>query len=185
MSFIRSAREIAAEKAGRIEGLTEDERKRLREQGLEDAAKAVAEKYLGSGDERVLGDGIKRYGGSREELARGVRRRLLASLELRSPGRLESTIRGIRALPSEEGFESSIAKIQDIFKRYQEAENEARGVIDREGKETLHRLRIAGSAIGEINVRAMPEWEQRIKEIAGPFQAELDAVRQELPGKSG
>ncbi len=186
MSFIRSAREIAAEKVEKMGRLTADERKRLREQELGQVGAALVEKYFGSNDERVLESGLERYDDAgRKLLSRVVLERLLSAVELRSPGRLDAVIRGIARLPGAERLEAGAARLRDVFARYRQAEDEVRGQIEREGREVLHRLRVAGTAVEEINIRARPEWEQKVRGLAEPFVQELESIKQELMSAAG
>ncbi|MEW6143165.1 MAG: hypothetical protein AB1597_08480 [Chloroflexota bacterium] len=186
MSFIRSAREIAAEKVEKIGRLSEDEQRRLKEQEIGQAGVALAEKYLGSSDERVLEDAFERYGvEERKLLGKAVLEWLLQTVELRPPGRLDTVIRGIASLPGTEKLGPGIVRLRDVFAHYQTAENDIRGQIDREGKEALHRLRISGTAVGEINIRARPEWEQKVKGLSEPYIQELEAVKKELLSAAG
>lgn len=179
MGFIRSAREIAVEKVESMGKLSDEERRCLKEQEMGQVGIVLVEKYLGSGDERVLA--FEPY--STEErrfLGRLMLERLLQAVELRSPGRLDTVIRGIGRLPYADQLVPAVSKLRDLFGRYQLAEKEVRGQIEREGKEVLHRFRIAGTAVGEINVRARPEWEQKIKGLAEPFVQELEIIKREM-----
>ncbi|MCX8125827.1 MAG: hypothetical protein N3E40_01605 [Dehalococcoidia bacterium] len=186
MSFLKSAREIAVEKAEKIGRLSEEERRQLKEQEVRQAGAAVAEKYLMSGDERVLVEALERCSAEeRGQLGRMVLEWLLRSVELKAPGRLEVVVRGIERLPGAEKFASGIARMRDVFERYRLAESEVRGRIDREGREELHRLRVGGTAVAGINIRARPEWEQMVRGVAGPFVQELEAVKRELLSAAG
>lgn len=186
MGFIRSAREIAAEKVEKMGKLSEDERRRLREQELQQSAVALAEKYFGSGDERVLYEVFGLYGlEERKILGKAVLERLFNAVELRSPGRLDTVVRGINRLPQASQLGSVIAQLKDLFERYRAAETEARGQIDREGREVLHRLRIAGTAVGEVNIRARPEWEQKVKRLSEPFIQEMEVIKREMLSVAG
>lgn len=181
MSFIRSAREIAVEKAEKVGRLSDDERRQLKAQEMEGLGAALVEKYLGSGDERVLEEAFERYGpGERELLGRVVLQWLLKAVELRSPGRLDTVIRGAAKLPKAESLLPGTARLRDVMERYRAMEDEIRGQIDREGRAVLHRLRIAGTAVGEINIRARPEWEEKVRSLSGPFVQELESVKRDL-----
>jgi len=186
MSFIRSAREIAVEKVEKMGKLSDEERKRLKEQEIGQAGVALAEKYLGNGDERELDKVFEGYGTEeRKLLGKAVLERLLQAVELRSSGRLDTVMRGIDRLPRADQLGSATARLRDLFERYRLAENEVRGQIEREGKEALHRLRIAGTAVGEINIRAKPGWEQKVKGLAEPFVQELEAIKREMLSVAG
>jgi hypothetical protein len=181
MGLIRSAREIAAEKAERLGGLSAEEERCLREQELASAGTVLAERFLSSGDERVLGEQLGRYSAKeRPAVVRALVGGLLQAVSLKSPGRFESVAQAIASLPECQALRSLLDRLGALFERYHQAEEEARGSIDREGKEALHRMRVGGTAVAGINIRARPEWEQRLHTILGPFAVELEEIKREI-----
>lgn len=182
MGEIKSARELAAEKVEKLGGLSTEEQRRLKEQEWNTAGSALAERFLISGDEQRLEDRLRQYPvvADREMVARAVLVRLAQTLDLGADGVLESLSRAAAVLPQRDRVAPVLDRVREVFEQYRQVESEARSVIDREGRETLHRMRIGGSAVGEINTRARPEWRARLKELALPLAQQLEELKQEL-----
>jgi hypothetical protein len=96
----------------------------------------------------------------------------------RTTDKLEKTIQGIASL--EPQSRAITERLRQLFQEYEGATREARQEIERKDKEILHRLRISGTAVGDINVEAMPQWEQIWHRLRKPFETRLDNLKQEL-----
>jgi hypothetical protein len=73
-----------------------------------------------------------------------------------------------------------MGKVKELFQEYAEAENKERQEIEKMGGEMLHQLRISGTAISRLNIRAKEEWQKKLDQTARPFDERLNYFKQEL-----
>lgn len=181
MGEIKSAWEIAQEKANKLGALSPEERKKQKDEKCRSIGKTLAEKYLGLGDVRFLEIELGKYSGQDKDLiSHAIIRRLVQAIDLNYSLKLEEISRGILALSQSEATAQIMHKIKELFHEYGEVENRERQEIERAGREILHQLRISGTAISKINIRAKEEWLKRLNELARPFEERLSALKQEL-----
>lgn len=180
MGEIKSAWEIAREKAEKLGELSVEEIKRQKEEKANSIAKLLAEKYLLNPNRQEL-ETVNSYEGEEKELIkRALFARLMEAIELGKEARLNDISKGISALMKGEQVANSLEGIGELFREYSQTEQTVRQQIDQAGKEILHRLRISGSAIGDINPRAKEEWRKTLENFAQPFEERLKALKQEL-----
>jgi len=198
MSDLKSAWEIAREKADRLGRLSAKELQQQREEACRQAGTGIAQRYLDS--PRTV-DPRAELGKHAEEERALVRaaivKRLVEALDLGGEPstaagaagygqkdtaslRLGKTIDAIAAL--EPGSGAIIEQLRELFQEYGAAvgKTQRKQEIERKGRETLHRLRISGTAVGDINVEAAAQWQQSWQELSQAFAARLDRLKQEL-----
>jgi hypothetical protein len=178
---IKSAREIAQEKASKLGGLSAEEKRGQQQDRCRMIGKSLAEKYLSQYDIRLLETELNKHNAQDEDLIRQATiLRLIEGINLRYGSTLDKISQGILTLANDAIAVETLSKIKELFQEYEEAENRARQEIENAGMEILHQLRVAGTAIGQINIRAKEEWEQRLNQLAGPFEKRLSDLKQQL-----
>ncbi len=181
MGEIRSAWEIAQEKANKLGALSPEERKKQKDEKCRSIGKALAEKYLGLGDVRFLESELAKYSGQDKDLiSRSVIRRLVQGIDLSYGLKLDEISQGILAISPSVASAQIIDKIKELFNEYGEAKNREGQEIEKAGREMLHQLRISGTAISKINIRAKEEWLKRLNQLGGPFEERLNGLKQQL-----
>ena len=181
MGEIKSAWEIAREKAAKLGELSPEERKQQREDRCSSIGKALAEQYLSQHDIQHLEAEFSKYNGEERELiTQAVLQRLTEALDLRYSLTLNTISQGVLILIKTETVAETIAKIRELFQEYRETEEREKQEIERTGMEILHQLRISGTAISQINIRAKEEWQKKLLELAQPFNERLGKLKQEL-----
>lgn len=181
MGEIKSAWEIAQEKADKLGELTSEERRKQKEDKCRSIGKRLAEKYLSEHDARLLQAELSKHGGQDGVLiSRAVLHRLVEDIDLKYSLKLDEIGRGILSLSNVEASAQIVAKIKELFNEYREAEDKERQEIERAGREILHQLRISGTAISQINIRAKEEWLKQLNELGQPFEERLNSLKQEL-----
>jgi len=203
MGELKSAWEIAQGKADRLGKLSADELRQQREEQCRQIGQAIAQKYLDNLESLDLDAELEKHPEEEKGLMRtAVAGHLIQALELsgqsgtngrpaereggmkqnngsgRAYSRMERVIKGIASLEPKSG--AITERVRQLFQEYEEATREAGHEIERKGKEALHRLRISGTAVGDINVEAMPQWEQTWHRLRAPFELRLDHLKQEL-----
>ncbi len=199
MGELKSAWEIAQGKADKLGKLSAEELQQQREEKCRQIGQTIAQRYLDNVESLNLG--IELDGHPEEE--RGLIKRAVASCLIQvlnlstgwgtrgGPGaavetyrsgggcaRREKIVEGIASREAISGGNS--ARVWPVFHEYEGATRGARHEIERKGKEILHRLRISGTAVADINVEAMPQWQQTWHRLRKPFEPRLDTLKQEL-----
>jgi len=178
---IKSAWEIAQEKANKLGELSLEERKKQREERCRLIGKSLAEKYLSEHDIRLLETELGKHSSEDKELiGQAAICHLNEAIDLRHGLVLDEIVQGILNLSKAEAATQTITKIKELFQEYQEAENRERQEIEKAGREILHQLRISGTAISRINIRAKEEWHKRLDQLSRPFEERLNSLKQEL-----
>jgi hypothetical protein len=181
VSDIKSAWEIAQEKASKLGGLSAEEREERRRDKCRLMGDGVADKYLGGHDIGILKDELGKYEAADQDLiGKAAVRRLSQAIDLQYPDRLAEISKGIITLKSSEAIKKTLDEIKVLFQEYGLAEENERKDIEQSGAETLHQMRISGSAIGRLNLRAKAEWQNKLDQTALPFNDRLNSLKQEL-----
>jgi hypothetical protein len=198
MGDLKSAWEIAQEKAARLGRLSAEELQQQKEEACRESGRGIAQRYLDSPETVDLAAEIGKHPEEEQPLARGaVVKRLIEALELVSDPatsagaagqqrsstselRLEKTIDAIAALEPERA--TIVEQIRGLIQEYGAAagKTQRKQEIEKKSRETLHRLRISGTAVGDINVEAAAQWQQSWQELSQTFAARLDNLKREL-----
>ncbi len=183
MGDIKSAWEIAMEKADKLGKLSPEELRNQRRQEIAPVGKGLADRYLGGLGLWQLKVELDRYKGAERDLVtEALISSLVQGIELGNNERLAKAIEGISALKEEE--KPSVTEIKDqaetLFREYREVEQKERREAEDSVRGILHQLRISGSAIGAINPRVMPEWQQALDRFAEPYIMKLEELKERL-----
>jgi hypothetical protein len=181
MSDIKSAWEIAQEKASKLGKLSSQEREEQRQEKCRLLGASLADKYLSHNDIRIIKDELNGHGVSdRNLVGNAVVRRLSQSLDFKYLERLPDISKAILVLQSTAPTKATLEKIEALFQEYQDAEKKQRQEIEEAGGQILHQMRISGPAIGRLNIRAKEEWQTKLDQTASPFDERLKSLKQEL-----
>ncbi len=196
MGKLKSAWEIAQEKADRLGKLSAEEMQRQREQECRQIGRAIAQRYLDSPEPLPLAIELNKYQEKKDLVRQAALTHLTQAIDLkswsgtspdptkydnRSGGiypRLERIIQGIAAV--EPKSESIIERIMGLVQEYEQLADKTRQAIEIKCRETLHKLRISGTAVGNINIEATPQWQQSWHLLTEPLESRLDSLKQEL-----
>lgn len=185
MGEIKSAWEIAQEKADELGELSPEERQKQRQDRCRPIGQSLAEKYLGQYDSQDLEAELNKYDSEdRELISRAALQRLVERIDLGYSPILDKIGQGILSLANTRAVAETLGKTKELFHEYREAEVMERQEVERAGREILHQLRISGTAISQVNIRAREEWQKKISQLAQPFQERLDTLKQELLGSA-
>jgi hypothetical protein len=181
VSDIKSAWEIAQEKASRLGELAPEEREGQRQDRCRLIGESLAEKYLGHHDIGILKDELSKHTAQDKDLvSKAAVRQLIQGLELRYPPALAEISKGIVTLTNSTTVTKTLGEIKELFQEYAEAENKEKQEIEKAGREMLHQLRISGTAISHLNIRGIEEWQKKLDQTALPFDERLNYLKQKL-----
>ena len=178
---IKSAWEIAQEKASKLGKLSPEEREVQRQGRCRVIGKSLAEKYLSQQDIGLLEAELNKQSTQDKNLISAAAiHRLTEAIDLRYAQTLDKIGQGIITLADTTTAGKTLGKIKELFQEYEESENTEKQEIEKAGREMLHQLRISGSAISRINVRAGEEWQKKLNQLAHPFEERLKHLKNEL-----
>jgi len=173
MGDMKSAWEIAQERANRLGNLSREEQRKQKEQECRQIAEGIVRNYLDSPGAEDITAAVERYRGEERELVLAAAVDLLTeAVTLDSETRAEKAARGIVAL--EPGTQPVVGRMMDLLTEYHRAGERIKKEGEGRVKELLHQLRISGTAVGEISIEAGPQRQR------APLEQQLDALRQEL-----
>lgn len=184
MSELKDAWEIAREKANKLGKLSTQEMQQQREQEYRQVGKGIAQRYLDNFDPLNLSIELdSRPTEGRDLTVRTITGYLAQAMDLESHSRLEKIIQGIAAI--EPRLQPVIEQIRELAQEHEQTLRMTRQAIENKGRETLHQLRISGTAVGAINTEAVPEGQQNWRKLTEPFVPKLDNLKRELVKASG
>ena len=184
MGKLKSAWEIAQEKADRLGKLSAEEMQRQREQECRQIGRAIAQRYLDSPEPLPLAIELNKYQEKKDLVRQATLTHLTQAIDLRfltsfgMTSKPERIIQGIAAV--EPKSESIIERIRGLVQEYEQLAVKARQAIEIKCRETLHQLRISGTAVGNINIEATPQWQQSRHLLTKPLEPRLDSLKREL-----
>ena len=181
MGKIKSAWEIALEKAEKLGDLSPEERRKQIEDRSRIIGVSLFEKYISQPESRFFETALNQYAGEdRELIRRAIFQKLVDGIELGHGLELDIISQGTFSLVKAEAVMKTMDKIEELFQEYNNIETEAKEEIEREGREVLHQMMVSGTAINHINPQATEEWQNKLNELAYPFEERLNSLKQEL-----
>jgi hypothetical protein len=185
MSEMKSALEKALERAEKLGKLSPEEMRQRKEAEYAPIGRALAERYLGHGQKRVFKEEANRYSGEEKGIVlRAALLRLGEAIDLENDELTEMAMAGMLVLKQNERFGEINERVRSLLREYREAEEQKyegeKERIEKGEKELLHQLRISGSAVGEINLKANEAWERISQELYSRFNERLVDLKGEL-----
>lgn len=174
---IKSAWEIALERAERLGSLTSEELQARQEEEARELGRGVAVRWQTGQTERDLRAELARHeGGKRSIIAKEAAATLIASLSPRRDDRAERALAGLRVLVGAEALGPLEERILSLWREYDEAlarEGERREQQIRvAGEAELRKRGVSGSAVG-LNPKAFPEWLTAMQQIDAEYRERL------------
>jgi hypothetical protein len=182
MSELKSAREIAQERANRLGRLSAEEKEQQARQGYSQIGQVLAHKWLDSSQRLDMTAELKKH----EEKDRNIIKQaaidhLIGAIELTSAqGRnnVEKIIKGISSLGPE--LQPEAEEIGKLVQEYEGAERGIRQELESNYRETMHQLRISGTAVDAINIEADHKWQPARQRLVEAFTPRLNDLKQAL-----
>ncbi|MFU8796526.1 MAG: hypothetical protein ACNA7X_04450 [Dehalococcoidia bacterium] len=182
MDELKSAWEIAQERVSRLGKLSADEQRQQQRQRCHQVGLVLAGKWLDGSEKMDLALEIGQHGEDDRPMVRdSVIQQLVQAIEPASAGSIERVtkgIEGINTLAPELG--PGLDEIRRLLHEYEEAEREARQEVEGSYRETLHRLRISGTAVAGINIEATEEWQAARQRLVEAFSPRFEDLKRAL-----
>ncbi len=182
MGELKSAWEIAQERANRLGELSAEEREQQERQEYRQIGQALAQKWLDSSRKLdMITELNKHQEKAKEIIKRAVIERLVETIELTTTQGINDVKRVIEAISSlEPESQPKAEEIGQLIKEYEGAEQKIKQELEGNYRETLHRLRISGTAVDAINIETDHKWQLARQELIEDFIPRLNDLKQAL-----
>jgi len=182
MGELKSAWEIAQEKANRLGKLSAEEREQQERQRYRQIGQVLVQKWLDSSHQLdITAELNKHEEKDREIIKHALIEHLVEAIEFTTTRGVNSVKRVIEAISSlGPELQPKAEEIGQLVQEYEEAEQKIRQELESNYRETLHQLRISGTAIDVINIEADPKWQLARQELIEAFTPRLNDLKQAL-----
>ena len=182
MSELKSAWELAQERANRLGKLSTQEKEQQEIQGYRQTGQALAQKLM-DGSQRldVTAELSKHEEKGREEIERAMTEHLVEAIEFTEAKAVDSVKGILEAISSlKPELQPKAEEIGQLVQEYELAEQKMKQELESQHRETLHQLRISGTAVDTINLEDNPRWQLVRQELAESFAPKLHVLKQAL-----
>jgi hypothetical protein len=182
MDEIKSAWEIAQEKANRLGKLSTEEREQQARQRHRKIGQALAKKLLDSSQKLDITTELNKHEEKERKIIRkAVINHLVEAIDFTTSQGINSVKKIIEVISSlEPELQPKAEEISHLFQECEEAEQKIRQELESDYRETLHQLRISGTAVRAINIEDDPKWQAARQELVEAFTPRLNDLKQAL-----
>jgi hypothetical protein len=182
MGEIKSAWEIAQEKANRLGKLSAEEKEQQERQRYRQIGQVLAQKWLDSSQRLDMAAELNKHEEKeREIIKQAVIERLVETIEFTTTRGISSAQRVVEAISSlGPELQPRAEEISQLVQEYEGAEQKIRQKLEINYRETLHQLRISGTAVDAINIEADHQWQLARQELVEAFTPRLNEWKQAL-----
>jgi hypothetical protein len=182
MGELKSAWEIAQERANRLGRLSAEEKEQQERQEYRQLGRVLAQKWLDSFQQLDITAELNKHEEKDKDIIKQVIiEHLIGAIELTTAqGRnsVEKIIEGISSLEPE--LQPEAEEIGKLVQEYEGAERGIRQELESDYRETLHQLRISGTAVDAINIEADHQWQLARHRLVEAFAPRLNDLKQAL-----
>jgi glutamine synthetase type III len=182
MGDLKSAREIAQERANRLGKLSAEEQEQQERQGYRQIGQVLAQKWLDSSQRLDMTAELNKHKEKeREIIKQAVIEHLAEAIEFTTTqgiNSVESVIKAVSSLRPK--LQPKAEEIGQLVQEYEGAKQKIRQELESDYRETLHQLRISGTAVDAINIEANSQWQLARQELVEAFTSRLNALKRAL-----
>ena len=178
---IKSALEIAMEKAANMPGLSSEELNEQREREYKPRGIAIANKYLETPLKNSdLEVELHRYQGKEGEIVRkAFLSTLCQSIGFEDPEKGRRAIDGIQKLETAVPLHEMKEEVEKISEEFHQQRQQRYRVLEESEREKLQGLGISGSAV-KPNLEDKENWQQEVKELQSVYDSRISKLREKL-----
>jgi hypothetical protein len=182
MSELKSAWEIAQEKANRLGKLSAEEKEQQERQRNRQIGQVLAQKWLDSSRQvNVAAELNKHEEKERDIIKQAIIEHLVQAIDFTTTRGMNIVKRIVEAVSSlRPELQPKAEEIIQLVQEYEEAEQKIRQELEGNFRETLHQLRISGAAVDSINIEASQQWQPAHQELVETFAPRLNDLKQAL-----
>jgi hypothetical protein len=178
---IRSALEIAMERAASLPDLTQQELAEQKQREYQPRGAAIARRYLeGALKERDLQTELSKYRGQEGEIVkRAFLLTLNQSIKLESKTMSLKALEGIKTVEPTAGFDEMKQQIEAIFDEFNQQLEQEIPRYEALENERLEQLGISGSAV-KPNLEESQTWQAELKRIQSEYDSRISKLKENL-----
>ena len=182
MSELKSAWEIAQERANRLGKLSAEEKDQQERQGYRQIGQALAQKWLYSAQQLDMAAELNKHEEKeRDTIKQAIVEHLVGAIDFATVQGINSVKRVIEGLISlGPELQPKAEEMGQLAQEYEGTEQKIRQELESSYRGTLRRLRISGTAVAAINLVANPQWQSARQELVEAFTARLNDLKQAL-----
>ena len=182
MGELKSAWEIAQEKANRLGTLSAEEKEQQARQRYRQIGQGLAQKWLDSSQQLDMTAELNKHEEKeRETIKQALIEHLAEAIEFTTTQGINSVKKVITAISSlGPELQPKAEAIGQLVQEYEEAEQKTRQELESDYRETLHQLRISGTAVDAINLEADHKWQLARQDLVEAFTARLNDLKRAL-----
>ena len=177
---LKSAFDIAMERARKLGGLSAEEKKRLKQGELSEVGQALGKRYLSGLPIRDVELELGKYKEDRQILARHLLSSLANKINLTDSTDVERILEAIQHFSeSPEVVESIRSLIDEYGKAVQRAKQEILSKLETAKRKELAKKGISGSAV-EPAIESGIEWLETSQHLLSEYQKRLERIKHSL-----
>jgi hypothetical protein len=182
MSELKSAWEIAQERANRLGKLSAEEKEQQERQKYRQIGQALAQKWLDSSQQLDMTAELNKHQEKeRTIIKQAVIEHLAEAIEFTSAQGINNMKRVIAVISSlGPELQPKAEEIGQLVQEYEQAQQKIRQELENSYKETLHQLRISGTAVDSINIEANHQWQVARQGLVEALTPGLNDLKQAL-----
>jgi hypothetical protein len=182
MSELKSAWEVAQERANRLGKLSAEEKEQQERQRYRQVGQVLAQKWMdGSRKLDMTAELSKHEEKGRAIIKQAMIEHLIETIGFANTQAIDGVKKVIEAISSlKPELQPKAEEMGQLVQEYQLAEQKIRQELESNYRGTLHQLRISGTAIDAINIEENPQWQLARQELAESFAPRLHALKQAL-----
>jgi hypothetical protein len=184
MGELKSAWEVAQERANRLGKLSAEEKEQQERQGYRQIGQVLAQKWLDSSQKLDITAELSRHEEKERDLIKqAVIGNLIEAIEFTTSRGINSVKRVIEAISSlKPELQPKTEEISQLVQEYEGAEQKIRQELESNYRATLHKLRISGTAVDAINIEADHQWQLARQGLVEALTPRLNDLKQALTG---
>lgn len=182
MTELKSAWEVAQERASRLGKLSAGEKEQQERQGYRQVGQVLAQKWMDSSQRLdVTAELDKHEEKGREIIKQAIIEHLIEAVGFANTQAVNNVKRVIEAISSlKPALQPRAEEMTQLLQEYEAAEQQIRQELESNYRETLHQLRISGTAVDAINVEDNPQWQVARQGLVESLAPRLNALKQAL-----
>jgi lipopolysaccharide biosynthesis regulator YciM len=175
MGELKSAWEIAQERANRLGKLSTEEKEQQERQRCCQIGQVLAQKWLDNSQQLdITAELNKHEEKSRKVIKQAIIEHLVQTIEFTTTQGINSLKRVLEAISSlEPELQPKAKEISQLVQEHEVAEQKIRQELETNYRETLHRLRISGTAVEAINIEAHPKWQLARQKLVAALMTKI------------
>ena len=163
--------------------LSAEEKEQQERQRYRQVGQVLAQKWMDSSQRLdVTAELSKHEEKGREIMKQAIIEHLIEAVDLANTqvNSVKTVIEAISSLKPE--LQSEAEEIGQLVQEYELAEQKVSQELESNYRETLHQLRISGTAVDAVNVEDNPQWQLARQGLADSLAPRLNALKQALAG---